>query len=275
MDESLFPTRTQEPYADLLKRDEWLIKKSRIIARDKSKCCECGKAGDEIPLEVHHKYYMQGLDPWEYPDDVLVTLCSDCHHKWHQNHPIQFAEKTGNTWYWTERRPCMRCDGVGYLHEYRYYKDGICFRCWGERFEKSGQRVELFTEQLGTTPQEYFDVFVPLTDEDLIRIFADRGHNVSFLVEAEITIEANHIFVELVANTGLIFDAFLDSSMIDTIDKSSSIIQHLNIKTLLYKECMNRNHQKYIVVKGDFIPYKEAQKKADEVRSAHNHNQAR
>lgn len=275
MDDSHFPTRTQEPYANLLKRKEWLIKKAHIIARDRSRCCNCGKEGASVPLEVHHKYYMQGLDPWEYPDEVLTTLCAECHHKWHQNNQIRYAEKKGYTWYWTKRIPCLRCNGVGYLHEYRYYKDGICFRCWGERFEKAEQRVKIFTEQYGKTPYEYFDVFVPLTDEDFVRLNVELDGNignVSFLVGAGIRIEKGTVFVDLVADNGMEFEALLDNSMIGAIDITTDYEQCLNIKTLLYKECMSSSNNKNVVIKGDIISYKEASIMAAKVSESHKHN---
>lgn len=27
--------------------------------------------------------YIDGLLAWEYPDDLLLTLCDECHKKWH------------------------------------------------------------------------------------------------------------------------------------------------------------------------------------------------
>ncbi len=35
------------------------------------------------PLNIHHNYYLLGKRPWEYNDDVLITLCSQCHQKRH------------------------------------------------------------------------------------------------------------------------------------------------------------------------------------------------
>lgn len=28
---------------------------------------------------MHHRYYLHGKDPWEYPLEALVTLCESCH----------------------------------------------------------------------------------------------------------------------------------------------------------------------------------------------------
>lgn len=28
---------------------------------------------------MHHLGYISGADPWQYPDDLLITLCETCH----------------------------------------------------------------------------------------------------------------------------------------------------------------------------------------------------
>lgn len=74
----------QEPsYSELLTSPEWIEKRNIILDRDNHKCQYCGKTHD---LQVHHKYYSKYpnnklVDPWNYPDDALITLCSKCH-KW-------------------------------------------------------------------------------------------------------------------------------------------------------------------------------------------------
>jgi hypothetical protein len=30
-------------------------------------------------LSVHHRRYIKGLMPWEYPGHLLITLCPNCH----------------------------------------------------------------------------------------------------------------------------------------------------------------------------------------------------
>lgn len=30
-------------------------------------------------LHVHHLWYEAGREPWEYPDQALITLCKACH----------------------------------------------------------------------------------------------------------------------------------------------------------------------------------------------------
>lgn len=80
-----------EPYDELLKRPEWRAKIVRIKERDSWRCAYCGSVCD---LEVHHKYYSrypnnQKVEPWNYPDDALVTLCHRCHDKVHQTKKIK------------------------------------------------------------------------------------------------------------------------------------------------------------------------------------------
>ena len=70
-------------YSELLTLPEWIEKRNIILDRDNHKCQYCGKTHD---LQVHHKYYSKYpnnklVDPWNYPNDALITLCSKCH-KW-------------------------------------------------------------------------------------------------------------------------------------------------------------------------------------------------
>lgn len=52
--------------------------------RDNHECQNC-KARREwgYVLEVHHKRYISGREPWQYPSQYLVTLCSKCHRNIH------------------------------------------------------------------------------------------------------------------------------------------------------------------------------------------------
>lgn len=64
-------------YADKLKDPRWQKKRLEIMLRDNFTCQVC-KATDKS-LHVHHKYYEPNKDPWDYSNDVLVTLCFECH----------------------------------------------------------------------------------------------------------------------------------------------------------------------------------------------------
>ena len=81
-------------------------------------------------LNIHHKYYILGKKPWEYPDDTLVTLCEDCHKKRHQTMSIPMLDSQLR--YIKDMQICDRCGGSGYLPQYHHVEHGICFKCGGE-----------------------------------------------------------------------------------------------------------------------------------------------
>ena len=75
-----------QTYEDLLLTPEWKSKRGYILKRDNYKCQWCGK---QEQLQVHHKYYSKypnnvKVQPWNYPNDALITLCNECHQKAHK-----------------------------------------------------------------------------------------------------------------------------------------------------------------------------------------------
>lgn len=70
-------------YNEILKDHRWIKRRNEILTRDKNTCQFCG-AQDKY-LHVHHKEYFDGFLPWEYQDDMLVTLCNECHKHFHEN----------------------------------------------------------------------------------------------------------------------------------------------------------------------------------------------
>ena len=64
-------------YSDKLRSPQWQKKRLQILNRDKFTCKLCKDT--ETELHVHHKFYEKGKQPWEYPDNVFVTLCKHCH----------------------------------------------------------------------------------------------------------------------------------------------------------------------------------------------------
>jgi len=64
-------------YSELLKDPRWQKRRLEIMKRDKFKCKLCGD--EETTLQVHHKEYVNGNNPWEYNNDQLITLCEHCH----------------------------------------------------------------------------------------------------------------------------------------------------------------------------------------------------
>lgn len=68
-------------YLQLLERQEWENKRLEILQRDAYQCQIC--LNKNIVLQVHHTYYEKDKNPWEYPNDALITLCEFCHEKIH------------------------------------------------------------------------------------------------------------------------------------------------------------------------------------------------
>lgn len=64
-------------YADKLKDPRWQKKRLEVFQRDGFSCVCC--CDDSSTLHVHHKVYLHGKEPWEYPIHFLVTLCEQCH----------------------------------------------------------------------------------------------------------------------------------------------------------------------------------------------------
>lgn len=64
-------------YAEKLKDPRWQKKRLEILNRDDWRCQQCFD-GDNT-LHVHHRRYITGRDPWDYPDHMLVTMCETCH----------------------------------------------------------------------------------------------------------------------------------------------------------------------------------------------------
>lgn len=82
-------------------------------------------------LNIHHKYYVNGLKPWEYDNDALVTLCEECHKKIHETPVPKYKSRFDMTKICDCIR-CTRCSGSGYLPQYNHVQHGICFKCGGE-----------------------------------------------------------------------------------------------------------------------------------------------
>lgn len=67
-------------YRMLLKDERWSRRRYDILRRDGFRCRRCGSTSR---LNVHHRWYVYGRQPWQYPDRCLVTLCERCHRRVH------------------------------------------------------------------------------------------------------------------------------------------------------------------------------------------------
>jgi hypothetical protein len=68
-------------YREKLLDPKWQRKKAQILQRDNFTCRNEKCKSTEITLHVHHLDYIPGINPWDYPDDMLLTLCAVCHDK--------------------------------------------------------------------------------------------------------------------------------------------------------------------------------------------------
>jgi hypothetical protein len=66
-------------YGDLLNDPRWQRKRLEVMQRDDFSCQLCSDTQTE--LQVHHKKYVSGRQPWEYDAKELITLCVHCHEK--------------------------------------------------------------------------------------------------------------------------------------------------------------------------------------------------
>jgi len=67
-------------YAQKFRTREWQMKRAKILERDNYECKgdPCMGSKDDM-LHVHHIVYLKNMEPWDYDDDFLITLCSECH----------------------------------------------------------------------------------------------------------------------------------------------------------------------------------------------------
>ena len=67
----------RKKYLEKLKDPRWQKKRLEVFERDEWICKRCYDT--ESTLNVHHRYYKDNADPWDYPLEALVTLCEECH----------------------------------------------------------------------------------------------------------------------------------------------------------------------------------------------------
>lgn len=79
---------TDNTYSEKLKDPRWQRKRLEIFQRDNWTCQKCEDT--KSPLVVHHRFYLLDHEHWDYPDDLLVTLCERCHNDYFEN--IKAAE---------------------------------------------------------------------------------------------------------------------------------------------------------------------------------------
>ena len=76
-------------YSRLLRDGRWAAKREEIISRDERMCRRCGEGE---PLDVHHIRYPRSGVPWEMGNEMLLSLCRECHREESANRPEEERE---------------------------------------------------------------------------------------------------------------------------------------------------------------------------------------
>ncbi len=74
----------EEVMAGNSRKLKWEQFRREVIELDGGNCVRCGKAREDgAILHVHHKQYIDGREYWDYPIEMMETLCAGCHAKEH------------------------------------------------------------------------------------------------------------------------------------------------------------------------------------------------
>jgi len=77
--------RTERSWGEmnLYRHKEWAAYRAEQIRLHGGVCAHCLRSGNEVVLQVHHRDYVAGRLPWEYPYEECEVLCRGCHAKEH------------------------------------------------------------------------------------------------------------------------------------------------------------------------------------------------
>jgi hypothetical protein len=132
-------------YSMLLNSFEWKYKRFRILVRDKFECQDCHEKSNQ--LHVHHLYYIKDTMPWEIDEKALISLCKNCHAKRHEKENIKVYKNYNGQLIVTgiHYLICPRCNGSGYLPQFKHVENGVCFLCFGNVLSET-----IFSHRLNT-----------------------------------------------------------------------------------------------------------------------------
>ena len=233
-----FFTKTQEPYSFLLEKREWGAKRLRILARDSYTCKSCGKRKEDgVALQVHHIHYINGLDPWEYKDSELVTLCEQCHSSYHAQNEVPVYRLEDGNLVEVHYTPCRRCGGAGLFPEFKHVDGGVCFRCHGAMYDELISVVEHYAEEHDIDIKDINDGFQTMDREK-------TKHGTLETVTVCKCRNKEGVYLRLQMSTGQIYICCLDYS----VDASPGDL--LDPDKLKYKIAVKKNGEQYVIIKG-------------------------
>lgn len=76
----------KKTYWEKLKDPRWQRKRLEAMAKAEFACEIC--MDSESTLNVHHKQYFKGREPWEYDVGQLAVICEDCHKFEHESDDV-------------------------------------------------------------------------------------------------------------------------------------------------------------------------------------------
>lgn len=82
-------------YKEQVNDPRWVERSREIMKRDNFTCQLCGKSNTK--LNVHHIKYIKGKDYWDYPEELLMTVCEVCHQKIHGKYNFKKTLTKNNT----------------------------------------------------------------------------------------------------------------------------------------------------------------------------------
>lgn len=66
-------------YSEKLRDPRWQRVRLKVFEYSDFRCQVCG--GADKTLNVHHSYYEDGKEPWDYPIGSMISACEECHEK--------------------------------------------------------------------------------------------------------------------------------------------------------------------------------------------------
>lgn len=152
-------------YSELLRDPRWQKKRLKILERDGWMCQWCGS--DKEQLTVHHTHYKRKadgkfFDPWDYPNDSLMTLCVSCHdlEQRRRKSAVQaFFAHVGAQWFLSHNffQLAMIVSTIG--KRGIYYLRLLCKPPSGKADELAPLRKDLFNllDRVGDIYEEYYE----------------------------------------------------------------------------------------------------------------------
>jgi hypothetical protein len=70
-------------YSQKLKDPRWQKLRLEVMNANDFSCEVCGDGNST--LNVHHKEYFKGHEPWEYEREQLAVICESCHEELHES----------------------------------------------------------------------------------------------------------------------------------------------------------------------------------------------